>query len=81
MERIDSRGCDYEMDRDLTIDIMQKILHSFDGRVGEDIIISSWPKAKNSDISHNKDEISDFKEIVTSIRTIRSELNLSLIHI
>ena len=41
MERIDSRGCDYEMDRDLTIDIMQKILHSFDGRVGEDIIISS----------------------------------------
>ena len=29
------------MDRDLTIDIMQKILHSFDGRVGEDIIISS----------------------------------------
>ena len=27
-------------------------------------------------ISHNKDEISDFKEIVTSIRTIRSELNI-----
>ena len=42
----------------------------------QDIIISSWPKAKNSDISHNKDEISDFKEIVTSIRTIRSELNI-----
>ena len=42
----------------------------------QDIIISSWPKAKNSDISHNKDEVSDFKEIVTSIRTIRSELNI-----
>ena len=36
----------------------------------EDIIISSWPKAKNNNISHNKDEILDFKEIVTSIRTI-----------
>ena len=42
----------------------------------EDIIISSWPKAKNSNISHDKDEILDFKEIVTSIRTIRSELNV-----
>lgn len=42
----------------------------------KDIIISSWPKAKNSNISHDKDEILDFKEIVTSIRTIRSELNV-----
>ena len=41
MERLDSSGVEYEMSRDLTIDIMQKILHSFDGRVGEDIIISS----------------------------------------
>ena len=42
----------------------------------EDIIISSWPKAKNSNISHDKDEILDFKEIVTSIRIIRYELNV-----
>ena len=42
----------------------------------EDIIISSWPKDTNSDKNHNKDEILDFKEIVTSIRTIRSELNV-----
>ena len=41
MERLDSRGVEYEMDRDLTIDIMQKILHSFDGRVGKDIIVQS----------------------------------------
>ena len=41
MERLDSRGVEYEMDRDLTIDIMQKILHSFDGRVSKDIIVQS----------------------------------------
>ncbi len=41
MERLDSRGVEYEMSRDLTIDIMQYILNEFDGRVGKDIIVSS----------------------------------------
>ena len=41
MERLDSSGVEYEMSRDLTIDIMQYILNEFDGRVREEIIISS----------------------------------------
>ena len=41
MERIDSRGVEYNMSRDLTIDIMQYILNEFDARVREEIIISS----------------------------------------
>ena len=41
MERIDSRGVEYNMSTDLTIDIMQTILHSFDGRVRKEIIIDS----------------------------------------
>ena len=31
MERLDSSGVEYEMSRDLTIDIMQYILNEFDG--------------------------------------------------
>ena len=41
MERLDSSGVEYEMSRDLTIDIMQYILNEFDSKVGQDIIISS----------------------------------------
>ena len=41
MERLDSRGVEYEMKRDLTIDIMQYILNEFNGKVGEEIIIDS----------------------------------------
>ena len=41
MERIDSRGVEYNMSTDLTIDIMQTILHSFDGKVRKEIIIDS----------------------------------------
>ena len=41
MERIDSRGIEYEMKRDLTIDIMRYILNEFDGRVREEIIVKS----------------------------------------
>ena len=41
MERIDSRGVEYEMSRDLTIDIMRYILNEFDGRVRDEIIIKS----------------------------------------
>jgi len=41
MERLDTRGVEYEMSRDLTIDIMQYILNEFDGRVRKEIIIDS----------------------------------------
>ena len=38
MERLDYRGVEYEMKRDLTIDIMQYILNEFDGKVREEIL-------------------------------------------
>ena len=41
MERIDYNGIEYEMSRDLTIDIMRYILNEFDGRVRDEIIISA----------------------------------------
>ena len=41
MERLDSTGVEYEMSRDLTIDIMQYILNEFDAKVRKDIIIAS----------------------------------------
>ena len=41
MERLDYRGVEYEMKRDLTIDIMQYILNEFDGKVRKEIIIDS----------------------------------------
>ena len=41
MERLDSSGVEYEMSRNLTIDIMQYILNEFDGRVRKEIILSS----------------------------------------
>ena len=40
-QRLDSRGVEYEMSRDLTIDIMRYILNEFDGRVRDEIIIKS----------------------------------------
>ena len=41
MERMSSNGVEYEMSRSLTIDIMRYILNEFDGRVRDEIIISS----------------------------------------
>ena len=41
MERLDSRGVEYEMKRDLSIDIMQYILNEFDCKVRKEIIIDS----------------------------------------
>ena len=41
MERLDSRGVEYEMSRDLTINIIRYILNEFDGRVRKEIIIPS----------------------------------------
>ena len=41
MERLDYRGVEYEMKRDLSIDIMQYILNEFDCKVRKEIIIDS----------------------------------------
>ena len=41
MERLDYRGVEYEMKRDLSIDIMQYILNEFDAKVRKEIIIAS----------------------------------------
>ena len=43
----------------------------------KDIIVSSWPKMEEDDLTYNEDRIASLKEIVVSIRTIRSELNVA----
>ena len=40
-QRLDSRGIEYEMSRDLTIHIMQYILNQLYARVRKEIIIAS----------------------------------------
>ena len=40
-QRLDSRGVEYEMSRDLTIHIMQYILNQLYARVRKEIIIAS----------------------------------------
>ena len=56
--------------------ISEEIWNHFKDNNENDIIISNWPKKSDDDISYDKAQISDFKEIVTAIRTIRSELNV-----
>ena len=41
-----------------------------------DIIISAWPKLSEESIVDDSETMSTLKEIVTSVRTIRSELNI-----
>ena len=41
-----------------------------------DIIISAWPKLSKDSIVDDSETMSTLKEIVTSVRTIRSELNI-----
>ena len=41
-----------------------------------DIIISAWPKLSKESIVDDSETMSTLKEIVTSVRTIRSELNI-----
>ena len=41
-----------------------------------DIIISAWPKLSKENIVDDSETMSTLKEIVTSVRTIRSELNI-----
>ena len=42
----------------------------------DDIIISAWPKLSKDSIVDDSETMSTLKEIVTSVRTIRSELNI-----
>jgi len=56
--------------------ISEEIWNHFKDNNENDIIISNWPKKSDDDIIYDKAQISDFKEIVTAIRTIRSELNV-----
>ena len=42
----------------------------------DDIIISAWPKLSKENIVDDSETMSTLKEIVTSVRTIRSELNI-----
>ena len=42
----------------------------------DDIIISAWPKLSEESIGDDSETMSTLKEIVTSVRTIRSELNI-----
>ena len=42
----------------------------------DDIIISAWPKLSEESIVDDSETMSTLKEIVTSVRTIRSELNI-----
>ena len=56
--------------------VSEEIWNHFKDNNENDIIISNWPKKSDDDIIYDKAQISDFKEIVTAIRTIRSELNV-----
>ncbi len=56
--------------------ISEEIWNHLKDKDEDDIIISDWPTLINNDLSYNKNQVSDLKEIVTSIRTIRSELNV-----
>ena len=54
----------------------EEIWNHLKDRIEDDIIISKWPKVIDSEFTYDKNQVLDFKEIVTSIRTIRSELNV-----
>ena len=57
--------------------ISEEIWNHLKDKDDRDIIISQWPSTSSRVKSYNVDSIKDFKEIVTSIRTIRSELNIA----
>ena len=56
--------------------ISEEIWNHLKSEDEKDIIISPWPNQVENSFEYNRDEVSDLKEIVTSIRTIRSELNV-----
>jgi valyl-tRNA synthetase len=57
--------------------ISEEIWNHLKDKSDKDIIISEWPSTSNKVKSYDIESIKDFKEIVTSIRTIRSELNVA----
>ena len=57
--------------------ISEEIWNHLKDKNDKDIIISQWPSTSSKVKSYDADIIRDFKEIVTSIRTIRSELNIT----
>ena len=57
--------------------ISEEIWNHLKDKDDRDIIISQWPSTNSRVKSYDVDSIKDFKEIVTSIRTIRSELNIA----
>ena len=56
--------------------ISEEIWNHLKDKDEDDIIISKWPTFVDNDFSYDKNQVADLKEIVTSIRTIRSELNV-----
>ena len=56
--------------------ISEEIWNHLKDKDEDDIIISKWPSLVSNEFSYDKNQVSDLKEIVTSIRTIRSELNV-----
>ena len=57
--------------------ISEEIWNHLKEKYDKDIIVSQWPSTSSRVKSYDVDSIKDFKEIVTSIRTIRSELNIA----
>jgi len=56
--------------------ITEEIWSYLKNRDDKDIIVSSWPKMRAEGLPYNEDRVTSLKEIVVSIRTIRSELNV-----
>ena len=57
--------------------ISEEIWNHLKDKNDKDIIISQWPFTSKKIESYDTEKIKDFKEIITSIRTIRSELNIA----
>ena len=56
--------------------ITEEIWSYLKNKSDNDIIISEWPQLSEESIVDDSETISTLKEIVTSVRTIRSELNI-----
>ena len=56
--------------------ITEEIWSYLKNKSDDDIIISAWPQLSEESIVEDSEMMSTLKEIVTSVRTIRSELNI-----
>ncbi len=56
--------------------ITEEIWSYLKSKSDDDIIISAWPQLSEESIVEDSEMMSTLKEIVTSVRTIRSELNI-----